>query len=202
MASGGVLYVRSSSDRGHTWGEPVLLSAAGGPSAARHALTVGPDGSVWAAWSQLGEAPSTQQLVLRRSRDRVYVDGADPRLPARCGARGRPGPRHDRRDVVRGIHRRRARHRARPGARSRRVTDGRSGRPPCDDEESYGHFPVLRWGARGCGGRRTGRAGHERRQRAVPCHQCRPGDSHGSRSRGGRTWRRTHRPGWRPSTVV
>ena len=66
----GVLYVRSSSDRGHTWGEPVLVSAAGGPSAARHALTVGPDGSVWAAWSQLGEAPSTQQLVLRRSRDR------------------------------------------------------------------------------------------------------------------------------------
>lgn len=66
----GVLYVRSSSDSGRTWGEPVLVSTAGGPSAARHALTVGPDGSVWAAWSQLGDASSTQQLVLRRSRDR------------------------------------------------------------------------------------------------------------------------------------
>ena len=65
----GVLYVRSSGDGGRTWGDPVQVSTAGGPSAARHTLTVGPDGSLWAAWSQLGAAPSTQQLVLRRSRD-------------------------------------------------------------------------------------------------------------------------------------
>jgi hypothetical protein len=65
----GVLFVRSSGDGGRTWGEPVQVSAAGGPSAARHALTVGPDGSVWAAWSQQGAAPSTQRLILRRSRD-------------------------------------------------------------------------------------------------------------------------------------
>ena len=45
------------------------VSAAGGPSAARHTLTVGPDGSLWAAWAQIGSAPSTQQLILRRSRD-------------------------------------------------------------------------------------------------------------------------------------
>ncbi len=65
----GVLHVRSSSDGGRTWGEPVQVSAPGGPSAARHSLTVGPDGSLWAAWAQQGEAPSTQQLTLRRSRD-------------------------------------------------------------------------------------------------------------------------------------
>jgi len=67
--SWGVLYVRSSGDGGRTWGEPVRVSAAGGPSAARHALTVAPDGGLWAAWSQMGEAPLTQQLVLRRSGD-------------------------------------------------------------------------------------------------------------------------------------
>ncbi len=65
----GVLYVRSSGDEGRTWSEPVLVSTEGGPSAARHALTLGPDGSLWAAWAQLGAAPSTQQLILRRSRD-------------------------------------------------------------------------------------------------------------------------------------
>ena len=65
----GVLSVRSSADGGRTWGDPVQVSAAGGPSAARHTLTLGPDGSLWAAWSQIGAAPSTQQLILRRSRD-------------------------------------------------------------------------------------------------------------------------------------
>jgi len=65
----GVLSVRSSADGGRTWGDPVQVSAAGGPSAARHTLTLGQDGSLWAAWSQIGAAPSTQQLVLRRSRD-------------------------------------------------------------------------------------------------------------------------------------
>ena len=65
----GVLSLRSSADGGRTWGDPVQVSAAGGPSAARHTLTLGPDGSLWAAWSQIGVAPSTQQLVLRRSRD-------------------------------------------------------------------------------------------------------------------------------------
>ena len=50
-------------------GRSVQVSAAGGPSAARHALTIGPDGSLWAAWAQIGEAEATQQLVLRRSRD-------------------------------------------------------------------------------------------------------------------------------------
>ena len=65
----GVLNVRSSADEGRTWGEPVRVSAEGGPSAARHTLTVGPDGSLWAAWAQQGAAPSTQQLMVRRSRD-------------------------------------------------------------------------------------------------------------------------------------
>ena len=76
----GVLYVRSSGDGGWTWGDPVQVSAAGGPSAARHTLTVGPDGSLWAAWSQLGSAPSTQQLILRRSRD----DGRTWEAPIRA----------------------------------------------------------------------------------------------------------------------
>lgn len=65
----GVLYVRSSGDGGRTWGEPVQVSATGGPSAARHALTLAPDGGLWAAWSQMGQAPLTQQLILRRSGD-------------------------------------------------------------------------------------------------------------------------------------
>lgn len=65
----GVLYVRSSDDGGVTWGERVRVSAEGGPSAARHGLTVGPDGSLWAAWAQMGPAVATQELVLRRSRD-------------------------------------------------------------------------------------------------------------------------------------
>ena len=65
----GVLYVRSSADHGLTWGEPVQVSAAGGPSAARHALTVAADGSLWAAWAQAGASEGTQELVLRRSRD-------------------------------------------------------------------------------------------------------------------------------------
>jgi hypothetical protein len=76
----GVLYVRSSADGGRTWGDPVQVSAAGGPSAARHTLTVGPDGSLWAAWSQMGSAPSTQQLILRRSRD----DGRTWEAPVRA----------------------------------------------------------------------------------------------------------------------
>lgn len=66
----GVLNVRSSSDRGRTWSDPVQVSAPGGPSAARHTLTIGPDGSVWAAWAQQGRAPSMQELTLRRSRDK------------------------------------------------------------------------------------------------------------------------------------
>lgn len=65
----GVLYARSSGDGGRTWGPPVRVSAAGAPSAARHALTVAPDGELWAAWSQRGEAPLSQQLILRRSAD-------------------------------------------------------------------------------------------------------------------------------------
>lgn len=65
----GVLNVRSSTDGGRTWSEPVQVSAPGGPSAARHTLAVGPDGSVWAAFAQQGAAPSTQQLTMRRSRD-------------------------------------------------------------------------------------------------------------------------------------
>jgi hypothetical protein len=76
----GVLNVRSSGDGGRTWGDPVQVSAAGGPSAARHTLTVGPDGSLWAAWSQIGSAPSTQQLILRRSRD----DGRTWEAPIRA----------------------------------------------------------------------------------------------------------------------
>jgi hypothetical protein len=80
----GVLYVRSSGDGGRTWEEPVRVSAAGGPSAARHTLTVGPDGSLWAAWSQIGAAPSTQQLMLRRSRD----DGRNWESPIRASDAG------------------------------------------------------------------------------------------------------------------
>jgi len=41
----GVLSVRSSADGGRTWGDPVQVSAAGGPSAARHTLTLGQDGA-------------------------------------------------------------------------------------------------------------------------------------------------------------
>jgi hypothetical protein len=63
----GSIRVRESVDGGATWSAAVPVS--GEVDAARHTLVAAPDGSLVAAWSERGPAPSTQRLVTRRSRD-------------------------------------------------------------------------------------------------------------------------------------
>jgi hypothetical protein len=64
----GVASFRTSDDDGLTWEDPTSLSDPL-PNAARPALTMGPDGSFWAAWAKQGPVVASQALILRRSLD-------------------------------------------------------------------------------------------------------------------------------------
>jgi hypothetical protein len=67
----GVLYLRASDDGGRTWRPRVQVSESqDGPDAARHALTLAEDGSLWASWAQRGPKAETQRLLVSRSVDR------------------------------------------------------------------------------------------------------------------------------------
>jgi hypothetical protein len=63
----GSIRVRASVDGGATWSAGVPVSEVA--NAARHTMVAGPGGSLVAAWSQQGPAPSTQRLVVRGSPD-------------------------------------------------------------------------------------------------------------------------------------
>jgi len=66
----GSVVVRRSDDGGMTWSPGATISSPPGPSAARHALAIAPEGTLYAAWAEQGPQPATQRLLVRRSVDR------------------------------------------------------------------------------------------------------------------------------------
>jgi len=87
----GTIWVWRSSDGGLSWSPPVVASRHPWPDAARHALAVAPDGSLWLAFAEQGARPATQRLVVRVSHDHgvSWTDGAAV-SPARVGLIGLP----------------------------------------------------------------------------------------------------------------
>jgi hypothetical protein len=87
----GTLRVWRSDDGGATWTDPVLVSHGVDPNAARHALAVAPDGSVWVAFAERGPQVATQRLIVRVSRDHGETWSAEENVaPDSIGTVGVP----------------------------------------------------------------------------------------------------------------
>ena len=87
----GTLAVWSSGDGGSTWSEPSVVSQHAWPDAARHALAVGSDGTIFVAFAEQGPQPATQKLIVRTSSDggSTWSDGIAV-SPPRVGYIGLP----------------------------------------------------------------------------------------------------------------
>lgn len=87
----GTLWVWSSADGGLTWPPPVLASRHSWPDAARHALAVAQDGTLFVAFAEQGARPATQRLIVRVSHDHgaSWTDGVAV-SPPRVGLIGLP----------------------------------------------------------------------------------------------------------------
>jgi hypothetical protein len=66
----GSIVVRRSDDGGTTWSPGTTISNRPGPNAARHALAISPEGTLYAAWAEQGPQTAAQRLLVRRSVDR------------------------------------------------------------------------------------------------------------------------------------
>lgn len=91
MGFWGTLAVWSSPDGGSTWSEPSVVSRHAWPDAARHSLSIAPDGTVFVGFAEQGPQPATQRLIVRTSPDggQTWSEGA-PVSPPRVGLIGLP----------------------------------------------------------------------------------------------------------------
>lgn len=91
MGFWGTIAVWSSADGGRRWSAPFVVSRHAWPDAARHAMAVAPDDTLFVGFAEQGPRPATQRLIIRASPDggQTWSEGM-PVSPPQVGLIGLP----------------------------------------------------------------------------------------------------------------